>query len=44
MLMQSIKKREEFILEEFLFADEGIVKSSKGYYSNQVVMSFYKGL
>ena len=44
MLMQSIKKREEFILEEFLFADDGVVKSESGYYTNQVVFPFYKGL
>ena len=42
MLLDSIKKRKEIILEEFLFSNSGIVKSKQNYYTNQVVLSFYK--
>jgi len=42
MFLQSIKNRTKIILEEFLFAKDGMVKSKEGYYTNQVVLSFYK--
>ncbi|MCL7752468.1 lantibiotic dehydratase family protein [Polaribacter sp. Z022] len=42
MLLDTIKNRKEFILEEFLFSDEGITKEDKGHsYCNQFIVSFY---
>lgn len=43
MLLQTVKKRPHFKLTEFLFNENGIVKSTDGkeYYTNQVVLSFY---
>lgn len=45
MLLQTVMNRENFKLSEFLFADDGIVKSNDGkeYYSHQIVLSFYNG-
>jgi len=42
MLLNTIKKRERFVLEEFLFAEKGIAKEGNKYYSNELVLSFYK--
>ena len=45
MLLQEVKNRKSFVLEEFLFDKEGIVKGTDtGYYTNQFVFSFYKEL
>ena len=41
MFIDSVKKRNNFVLKEFLHADNGIVKSDKNYYTNQVIVSFY---
>lgn len=43
MLLQTVKKRPHFKLTEFLFNENGVVKSNDGkaYYTNQVVLSFY---
>jgi len=41
MLLDTIKKRKNFLLVEFLFSDEGIVQSKQGYYTNQIILSFY---
>ncbi len=41
MLLDTVKNRSEFLLSEFLFADDGIVKSEKGHYTNQIIVSFY---
>ncbi len=42
MLLDSVKRKKQFLLEEFLFADNGIVNSGNDYYTNQVVFSFFK--
>ncbi len=42
MLLTTVKNKEKFVLEEFLFDKEGIVKSEKGHFANQFVVSFYK--
>jgi len=46
MLLQTVKKRTSFKLKEFLFSEEGIVKSEdqKSYYTNEVVLSFYNSV
>lgn len=41
MLYQSVKKQKRFILEEFLFSDNGIVKKRKESFCNQFIISFY---
>ncbi len=41
MLFSIVKNRTQFILEEFLFTEESILKSQKKNYSNQFVFSFY---
>jgi len=41
MLLDTVKSRPEFLLTEFLFANEGIVKSENSYYTHQMVISFY---
>lgn len=43
MLIKHIKNREEFTLSEFLFFNKGLVKSQddEGYYTNQIILSFY---
>ena len=41
MLLDTVKNRSEFLLTEFLFANNGIVKSDNGYYTHQIVVSFY---
>jgi len=42
MLLNTIKNKQTFTLEEFLFYKDGIVKSKQGYHTNQFVFSFYK--
>ena len=41
MLLDTVKNRPEFLLSEFLFANDGIVKSENGYYTHQIVVSFF---
>ncbi len=41
MLLDMVKNRPDFLLSEFLFADHGVVRSSKGYHTNQLVISFF---
>lgn len=42
MLLQTVKNKEYFILEEFLFSKEEIVKQESESYCNQFVVSFVK--
>jgi len=42
MLLSTIKNKERFVLEEFLFDKGSIVKSKESYFTNQFVFSFYK--
>jgi len=41
MLLETVKKRPEFKLKEFLHAQESIVKKDTENYTNQIVVSFY---
>ncbi|WP_299188201.1 lantibiotic dehydratase family protein [uncultured Aquimarina sp.] len=41
MWLNTIKNREEFLLEEFLFTEDSPVKQGSNKYSNQCVFSFY---
>lgn len=43
MLLHTVKKRTFFKLTEFLFSDNGLVKSTDGkeYYTHQIILSFY---
>lgn len=41
MLLDTVKNRPEFKLSEFLFAENGVVQSKDGYFSNQIIVSFY---
>ena len=41
MLLETVKNRNEFILKEFLHHDDGVVRSKKGHYTNQVIVSFF---
>jgi len=43
MLLDTIRKRESFKLTEFLFGEDGVVKSEddQAYYANQIVLTFY---
>ncbi len=41
MLLQTIKQKQTFVLEEFLFDTDGIVKQKDDYFCNQVVVSFF---
>ncbi len=43
MLLEAIKNRPNFRLTEFLFGEDGIVKTQdkKQYYANQIILSFY---
>ncbi len=41
MFLNTVKNKATFVLSEFLFSEEGILKGDKEYYSNQVVISFY---
>jgi hypothetical protein len=42
MWLQTVKNKNTSVLEEFLFDNDGVIKSKNGYYTNQVVFSFYK--
>lgn len=43
MLLHSVKKKDSFSLKEFLFSEDGLVKSKDGknYYTNEMILSFY---
>lgn len=41
MLLDTVKNRPEFQLSEFLFEDGGVVQSEDGYFTNQIILSFY---
>lgn len=41
MLLDTIKKRSNFKITEFLFNKDSIAKGKEGYYTNQIVLSFY---
>ncbi|WP_340065517.1 lantibiotic dehydratase family protein [Ascidiimonas aurantiaca] len=41
MLLDTVKKRGSFKLTEFLFDENSLVKGDDGYYTNQIVLSFY---
>ena len=41
MLIDAVKKKKHFILEEFLFDEKGIVNSGQKPFCNQFVISFY---
>ena len=41
MLLETVKNREEFILKEFLHDKDSLVHSKEGYYTNQVIVSFF---
>jgi class I lanthipeptide synthase len=41
MLLDAVKNRSAFVLSEFLFASDGIVKSAKGYFTHQILLSFF---
>ena len=43
LFLKSLKQKEEFFLEEFLFTEKSVVKNSVGdYFSNQIILSYYK--
>jgi len=42
MLLKTVRKRNSFKLQEFLFNEEGVVKTDKGKSTNQFIFSFYK--
>jgi hypothetical protein len=44
MLLSIVKNRKSFILEEFLFDNEEIVKTKEEYFTNQIIIPFYKKL
>ncbi|NCO62726.1 MAG: hypothetical protein COW66_13030 [Flavobacteriaceae bacterium CG18_big_fil_WC_8_21_14_2_50_34_36] len=43
MLLDTVKKRDSFILKEFLFNEDGVVKSEndENFYTNEIILSFY---
>ncbi len=41
MFLDTVKKRDEFVLSEFLFEREGLVRSPDSYFTNQVIISFF---
>ncbi len=41
ILLDEVKNKTQFILSEFLFSDDGIVKSETGYYTHQIIVSAY---
>ena len=41
MLWNTVKNKKFFVLDEFLFSEEGIVNGNDGAYCNQFVVSFY---
>lgn len=42
MLLQSVKNKPDFVLEEFLFTEDTVVKSETGSFTNQIIVAFYK--
>lgn len=44
MLIETVKKRSNFKLTEFLFSEDGLVNSSDEYFSNQIVLSYYNAM
>lgn len=43
LFLKSIKQKEDFFLEEFLFTEKSVVKNNVGdYFSNQIILSYYK--
>lgn len=43
LFLKSLKQKEQFFLEEFLFTEKSVVKNSSGdYFSNQIILSYYK--
>jgi hypothetical protein len=43
MLLDTVKKRKQFLLEEFLFSNDEIIKDTNhNSFCNQFVVSFYK--
>ncbi|TDO68939.1 lantibiotic biosynthesis dehydratase-like protein [Flavobacterium chryseum] len=43
LFLKSLKQKEEFFLEEFLFTEKSVVKNSSGdHFSNQIIVSYYK--
>ncbi len=41
MLLDFVKKREHFTITEFLFDKSSVVTGKDGYYTNQIILSFY---
>ncbi len=41
MFLDTVEKRTDFTLTEFLFSEDGITKHEKEYYTNQVIVSFF---
>ncbi|MCD9576287.1 lantibiotic dehydratase family protein [Flavobacterium soyae] len=43
LFLKSIKQKEDFFLEEFLFTEKSMVQNNAGeHFSNQIVLSYYK--
>lgn len=42
MFLDTVYKKEKFKLTEFLFCDDGIVKKGQEYFTNQLIIPFYK--
>ncbi|MEM1337011.1 MAG: lantibiotic dehydratase family protein [Bacteroidota bacterium] len=43
MFLDIVKNREEFLLSEFLFTKDGIVKSDNGAFTHEIITAFYNG-
>ncbi|RYC53125.1 lantibiotic dehydratase family protein [Flagellimonas olearia] len=43
MLLDTVAKRDNFRLGEFLHHQEGVVRKNGAYFTNQVILSFYNG-
>jgi hypothetical protein len=41
MLFDIVKKRDRFTITEFLFDKNSVVNGEDGYYTNQIILSFY---
>ena len=41
MFLDTVEKRTDFKLTEFLFSENGVVKQKEKYYTNQVIVSFF---
>ena len=42
MFLSTVKKRKKFTVIEFLYDQGSLVKSLSGYYTNQIILSFFK--